>query len=82
MIYLEALALLNGNPALLRKLNGFELQVMHFGVRHAAVNDSLLEQLLYLSGRVREYSPLLCRILKKCMRRKKMYEFSRRSAAC
>ena len=70
VIYLEALALLNGNPALLRKLNGFELQVMHFGVRHAAVNDSLLEQLLYLSGRVREYSPLLCRILKKMYEKK------------
>ena len=29
VIYLEALALLNSNPALLRKLNGFELQVLH-----------------------------------------------------
>ena len=65
VIYLEALALLNSNPALLRKLNGFELQVLHFGARQEAISDSLLEQLLYLSGRVREYSPLLCRILKK-----------------
>lgn len=71
VIYLEALALLNGNPALLRKLNGFELQVLHFGVRNHAVNDSLVEQLLYLSGRVREYSPLLSRILRSLYENKK-----------
>ena len=70
VIYLEALALLNGNPALLRKLNGFELQVLNFGVRQNAVNDSLVEQLLYLSGRVREYSPLLCRILRNLYEKK------------
>ena len=42
VIYLEALALLNSNPALLRKLNGFELQVLHFGARQEAISDSLL----------------------------------------
>ncbi len=82
VIYLEALALLNSNPALLRKLNGFELQVLHFGARQEAISDSLLEQLLYLSGRVREYSPLLCRILKKYMGKKKMYVSCRKSAVC
>ena len=71
VIYLEALALLNGNPALLRKLNSFELQVLNFGVRQDAVNDSLIEQLLYLSGRVREYSPLLGRILRRLYEKKK-----------
>ena len=70
VIYLEALTLLNGNPALLRKLNGFELQVLNFGVRQNAVNDSLVEQLLYLSGRVREYSPLLGRILRNLYEKK------------
>ena len=71
VIYLEALALLNGNPALLRKLNRFELQVLNFGVRQDAVNDSLIEQLLYLSGRVREYSALLCRILRRLYEKRK-----------
>ena len=71
VIYLEALSLLNGNPALLRKTGSFELQVLNFGVRQGAINDSLTEQLLYLSGRVREYSPLLCRILKRLYETKK-----------
>ena len=70
VIYLEALTLLNGNPALLRKLNGFELQVLNFGARQSALNDSLVEQVLYLSGRVREYSPLLGRILRNLYEKK------------
>lgn len=70
VIYLEALTLLNGNPALLRKLSGFELQVLNFGARQSALNDSLVEQVLYLSGRVREYSPLLGRILRNLYEKK------------
>ena len=45
--------------------------MLNFGVRQDAVNDSLIEQLLYLSGRVREYSPLLGRILRRLYEKKK-----------
>ncbi|MCM1569202.1 MAG: DUF5717 family protein [Roseburia sp.] len=63
IIYIEALGLLNSNPMLLRSLGSFELQVLHYGVRQEALLGGVVEQLLYLSGKVREYHSLLCKIL-------------------
>lgn len=64
VLYIEVLTLLNNNPALLRKLGKFELQVLWFGARHQALGAEVVEQLLYLSGRVREFLPVLLKILK------------------
>ena len=52
-------------------MNSFELQVLELSVSVRCGNDSLIEQLLYLSGRVREYSPLLGRILRRLYEKKK-----------
>lgn len=65
IIYLEALALLNNNPPLVRKLDDFELQVLWFGARRDALEDDTVEQLLYLCGKRREYSQLLLNILQR-----------------
>lgn len=65
VLYIEALNLLNGNPALLRRLDGYGLQVLCFGARRGALNADVLEQVLYLSGRTREYSSVLLIVLKK-----------------
>ena len=62
ILYLEALALLNNNPTLLRKLEGFELQVLNFGVRQQNIGGDVIEQMLYLSGKKRDYDPVLLRI--------------------
>lgn len=70
VIYIEALILLNNNPALLRRLDGFERQLLNYGTRHEFLNSEVVEQLLYLVGRVREYSPVLFRILDRLYRRK------------
>lgn len=64
-IYLEALNLLTNNPALLRKLGGFELQVLVFGVKYSKLNPNLVEQILYLAGKLKGYSPILHKILEK-----------------
>lgn len=69
--YTEALSLLGNNPALLRKLDAFELQVLCYGARQQALGAELVEQLLYLTGRAREFSPVLLKILFRLYEKKK-----------
>lgn len=63
VLYIEAVTLLNSNPALLRRIGGFELQVLWYGVRQELLSQEVTEQLLYLLDKVREFSGLLYRIL-------------------
>lgn len=63
VFYIEGLQLLNGNPTLLRRTDDFALQVLHYGAKEDALNPDIAEQLLYLTAREREYSPLLLKIL-------------------
>ncbi len=66
IIYFEAVQLLNRNPALLRKLERFELQVLYYGNKKGILSLDLLEQVYYLVGKVKDFSPLLYHILEKC----------------
>lgn len=63
VIYIEALHLLNTNPTLLRKLDAFEIQVLYFGAKNEVLGSEVTEQLIYLTGKLREYSPVLEKIL-------------------
>lgn len=65
VLYMEALALLNGNPALLRKLGAFERQILLFGARKDGLRQEIVEQLIYLMKKVKDYSPVLFRLLDK-----------------
>ena len=65
VLYMEAVTMLNNNPALLRKLESFELQTVWYGAKQDLLSPETTEQLLYLTGRVREYQPVLHRILVK-----------------
>ncbi len=64
VIYLEALQLLNMNPALLRRLGSFELRVLVYGDRRKALSPELQEQLYYLAERAKDYSPQLYALLR------------------
>ena len=66
VIYIEALQLLNMNPAMLRRLGSFELQVLVYGNKRKALSPELLEQMIYLAERVKEYSPQLFALLRSC----------------
>lgn len=66
VIYIEALQLLNMNPAMLRRLGSFELQVLVYGNKKKALSPELLEQMFYLAERVKEYSPQLFSLLRSC----------------
>ena len=63
VIYTEALIVLNNNPALLRTLAPFELQVLHYAVKNNALSREVMNQLLYLCHKVREYDAFLCNLL-------------------
>lgn len=63
VIYTEALILLNNNPSLLRKLDLFEQQVIHYGVKQDVLNYEVVEQFLYLVGKVKGSPVLVERIL-------------------
>lgn len=66
LIYLEALILLNRNPAVLRTLKSFEIQVLSYGCRQDMLSSQLVDQMLYLAGRKKDYSPVLLRVLISC----------------
>ncbi len=63
VLYIEALSLINANPALLRKLEAFELHVLYYGAKHDNLSAQVVEQLLYHTGRVKEYLPILYKLL-------------------
>lgn len=65
VIYIEALFLLNANPPLMRRLEGFELQVLYYGARQDCLGEETVGQLLYLCGRKREYSRVLLNVLER-----------------
>lgn len=70
VLYIEALALLGSNPALLRKLGRFEQQVLYYGIRQEALKQDVIGQMLYLTGKVKDYSPVLFRLLEMLYRKK------------
>ncbi|MBQ4259168.1 MAG: hypothetical protein IJB84_02750 [Lachnospiraceae bacterium] len=63
ILYIEALNILNQNPALLRKLDRFELQLLYFGAKQDYLSGEVVDQILYLTERTREYSQILLRLL-------------------
>lgn len=70
ILYIEAVSLLNNNPALLRRLGRFEQQVIWYGTRQELLKQEVVEQLIYLTDKVREYSDVLYRSLKKLYEKK------------
>jgi hypothetical protein len=69
VLYLEALILVNNNPALLRRLGRFEQQVLWYGTRQDFLKPEAVEQLLYLTGKLKEYQPVVFSILEALYRK-------------
>lgn len=71
VLYIEALSLVNGNPALLHRLGRFEQQVIWYGARQGALKREAVEQALYLTGRMKECSGPIFAALTKLYGKKK-----------
>ncbi len=66
MLYIEAWNILCMNPAMLRKLELFEEQILNYAVKNEVMQEEILLQLVYLTGQKRGYSRRLFHILKGC----------------
>lgn len=66
IIYLEALQLLIKSPTLLTRLGKFELFVLEYGIRKKLLSQSLIDQVIYLAAKEKNYDMHLYRVLKAC----------------
>ena len=64
-IYLEAVSLLNNNPALLQQLGLIEMQILWYGIKKEIVKAEVVEQFLMLLDRTKGYSDVLYYCLEK-----------------
>lgn len=66
VIYLEAWHMLSMNPAMLLKMDAFELQVLEFAVKNDLMTPEIVLQTVYLARKQKEYSEPLFKILTGC----------------
>ncbi|MCM1414600.1 MAG: DUF5717 family protein, partial [bacterium] len=66
LIYLEAWNVVAMNPAMLRKLDRFEEEILTYAVKNKLMQEDVLLQVVYLAGQKRSYSERVVRILQGC----------------
>ena len=66
VLYVEALQLLWEQPALLTKLESYEISLLLFAMKHNAINSEIAERIQFLIGREKEYDFRIFAILKHC----------------
>lgn len=65
LLYYEALYVFNKQPALLRVLNNFELQVLNFGAKYGSIDLRLAVQISEIAMLEKKFKPILFNILSK-----------------
>lgn len=65
VMYYEAVMVLNAEPALLRIINSFEIQILNFGAKRGIINDKLVRQIMLLLAKDNNCSPIMLRTLMK-----------------
>lgn len=70
VLYLEALLLLNANPAFLGKLDSPAKRILLYGAKNRYLSDELTGQAVYLINREKYYDPVLFEILKRSWEKK------------
>lgn len=66
VLYIEAWNLIAANPALLMRLNSFELQILSYAAKKELLTTGVIGQVVYLAQRVKNFSGRLFAILKSC----------------
>ncbi len=66
ILYLEAMNLLNESPSILTRLESFEEYILEYGAKKKIISLNLIDQIVYLCARVRNFDNRLFRILKAC----------------
>ncbi len=70
IIYLEAMNILNEEPGMLKRLDEFELRVLLYGAKKQIISLNLIDHIVSLGSRVRNYDHRLFEILKACYEEK------------
>ena len=65
LILMESLRVLNERPEEIRSIGSFELVCARFGLKHNILSRQLSDHIVYLSGQMRRFDPLLHKILVK-----------------
>lgn len=66
VLYLEALQLMNNNPAILLALGSVEKRILYYGAKNGYLSRNLAGHLVYLAGKEKYYDDLFLKILKLC----------------
>lgn len=66
LLYLEAWFCFQRDPALLSRLQSFELQTLAFMMRQDLISQELARQIMDLAGRGKSFGPLLYRLMCHC----------------
>lgn len=68
VLYIEAWNLIVANPTLLMRLDEFELQVLAYAAKRELLTPGVMEQIVYLAQKQKNYEKTLFHILKVCYR--------------
>lgn len=74
VFYLEALTILNSEPSLLVHLDDPQMRLLQFGAKMQYLSPELMQQILDIAARVKQYDPRLVRILVRIYERKPQAE--------
>ena len=66
VLYIEAWNLITGSPSLLMKLEEFELQVLTYAMKKDLIRKDMVEQIVYLSLKQKQFTKGIYAILEKC----------------
>ncbi len=66
VIYIEAWNLIAANPALLLRLEPFEMQILSYAAKKELITAEVIIQIVYLAQKAKSYSGRLFEILKAC----------------
>ena len=66
VLYIEVWNLIAANPALLMRLDAFELQILSYAAKKELLTADVIVQIVYLAQRMKKYSGRLFAILRAC----------------
>ncbi|MBP1754191.1 MAG: hypothetical protein H6Q59_589 [Firmicutes bacterium] len=59
ILYYEAVCIYNQDPVLLRELNEFEIQILHYGIKNWILSKELAQQYSYHASKRKTYHPVI-----------------------
>lgn len=63
VMYLEFCEMINNNPLLLKKITGFEITAIRWGIRHKFISDEVINEFIRLAGSFKNFDTQIFGIL-------------------